>query len=144
VNRSREYRAEMRDSRIRHYFYGSDTKKLYPYSFDISFPQFIAYKIGSPNLPDSCLPIGTKSEDNSTKLLSVSPSVDLRNHILAISCATTVDELSKATTSNIYGFVAITNVDTERQVVTVLSPQPRPLPKNSILLLSEVEFVDLE
>lgn len=85
-----------------------------------------------------------RAEDNSTKLLPVQPNTELLNHILAISCATTLDELSKATTSNIYGFAAITNVDTERQVVTILSPQPRPLPKNCILLLSEIQFVDLE
>nr|XP_027205740.1 protein CLP1 homolog [Dermatophagoides pteronyssinus] len=57
VSRSREFRSEMRDQKIRSYFYGTETKPLYPYSFDIPFAQFTAYKIGSPNLPDSCLPI---------------------------------------------------------------------------------------
>ena len=134
----------MRDHRIRNYFYGSDAKRLYPFSFDIPFAQFAAYKIGSPNLPDSCLPIGMRAEDNSTKLLPVQPSIELMNHILAVSCTTTGDDMSKATTTNIYGFVAVTNVFTERQMVTVLSPQPRPLPKDSILLVSDIQFVDLE
>ncbi|KAJ6225492.1 hypothetical protein RDWZM_004037 [Blomia tropicalis] len=146
VSRTREFRAESRDERIRSYFYGNITKPLYPYSFDVPFSQFVVYKIGSPNLPDSCLPIGMRAEDNSTKLLPISPSIELRNHLLAISCATnnTTEELSKAIVSNVFGFVAVTNVDMERQVVTVLSPQPRPLPKNSVLLFSDIQFVDLE
>lgn len=133
----------MRDASTRNYFYGTASKPLYPYLFDIPFAQFNAYKVGSPNLPDSCLPLGMKPEDNSTKLTSVQPS-SLLNNILAISCATTEDDIQKAITTNIYGFIAVTKVDTERQMVTVLSPQPRPLPKNSILLLSDVQFVDLE
>ena len=84
-----------------------------------------------------------RAEDNSTKLLPVQPSLDLMNHIFAVSCGT-IDDMSKATTTNIYGFVAISNVDNERQVVTVLSPQPRPLPKNAFLLYSDIQFVDLE
>lgn len=132
----------MRDIRIRRYFYGSPDKPLYPFSFDIPFPQFNAFKIGSPNLPNSCLPIGMTAEDNSTKLLPVQPSKDLNNHILSISCTAVNDDLSKAITTNIYGFAAITNVDFDRQVVTILAPQPRPLPKNSILLISDVQYVD--
>ena len=34
-----------------------------------------------------------------------------------------------------------TNVDMERQSMTVLSPQPRPLPK-TLLLLSDIQFMD--
>lgn len=34
-----------------------------------------------------------------------------------------------------------TNVDTERQILTILSPQPKPLP-DACLILSDVQFVD--
>lgn len=48
-------------------------------------------------------------------------------------------------TTNVAGFVTITNVDVDRQIITVLSPQPKhELPKQVVFLLSEVEFVDLE
>lgn len=136
----------MRDYNIRTYFYGTSSKPLYPYSFDIPFTHFHAYKIGSPNLPDSCLPLGMKSEDNSTKLTPcpISSFNNFQHNIFAISCATTEDDIQKAVSTNIFGFIAVTKVDTERKILTVLSPQPRPLPKNSILLLSEVQFVDLE
>ncbi|KAH9506670.1 Cleavage polyadenylation factor subunit clp1 [Dermatophagoides farinae] len=148
VSRSREFRAEMRDQKIRSYFYGTTTKPFYPYSFDIPFAQFTAYKIGSPNLPDSCMPIGMKSTDNSTKLIPVQPSSSssssILNHIFSISCSTTEQDIDKVITTNIYGFIAVTQVHMDRQVVTVLSPQPRPLPKNYIFIMSDVQFVDLE
>ncbi|KAG4066347.1 hypothetical protein HA402_000571 [Bradysia odoriphaga] len=38
--------------------------------------------------------------------------------------------------TNVVGFICVTNVDTDRQTLTVLSPQPRPLP-NTVLLVSE-------
>lgn len=34
-----------------------------------------------------------------------------------------------------------TNVDMDRQTITVLSPQPRPLP-NNVLIFSEIQFMD--
>lgn len=33
------------------------------------------------------------------------------------------------------------NVDTDRQTITLLSPQPKPLP-NNILVLSDLQFMD--
>lgn len=34
-----------------------------------------------------------------------------------------------------------TNVDMDRQTITLLAPEPKPLP-NNILLLSELQFMD--
>ena len=46
------------------------------------------FKIGAPSLPDSCMPIGMKSEDNKTKLVAVNLNPrDLLNHLIAISLA---------------------------------------------------------
>lgn len=139
-----ENRAEMRDNRIRNYFYGTSAKPLYPFSIDIPFNQFTAYKVGSPNLPDSCLPIGMKSSDNSTKLMPITPSSSIDHHIFSILSLQDNQELDSLITTNILGFVAVSNVNMERQIVTLLSPQPKPLPKNSVFILSEVQFVDLE
>ena len=143
VERTRKLRVEARDARVRSYFYGTEKTNLFPYSFEVPFDKLRVYKVGAPNLPDSCMPIGMKTEDNLTKLVGVSPTAQtLLNHILAVSTATTVEDNMKVIESNLYGFVCVTNVDPERQVVTLLSPQQRPLPANSILLLSEVQFMD--
>jgi hypothetical protein len=42
---------------------------------------------------------------------------------------------------NLNRFLLRTNVDMEKQLMTVLSPQPRPLSRTR-LLLSEIQFVD--
>lgn len=72
VERSTATRAESRDARVREYFYGLRTP-LYPHSFDVRFSDVRIYKIGAPSLPDSCMPLGMKAEDNMTKLVAVLP-----------------------------------------------------------------------
>ncbi|XP_065360870.1 protein CLP1 homolog [Calliphora vicina] len=138
VERSKGLRAESRDQRIKEYFYGSKTP-FYPFSIEVKFADLKLYKIGSPPLPDSCMPIGMKAEDNKTKLVTVTPSHSLLHHILAVSFAETTDEDVIGT--NVAGFVCVTGVDMERQAITILSPQPRPLP-NTLLLLSDLQFMD--
>ena len=43
--------------------------------------------------------------------------------------------------TNVAGFVVVTEVKMEDQKMVVLSPQPRPLP-DTLLLLSDVQYVD--
>ncbi|GAB0090459.1 Protein CLP1 homolog [Sergentomyia squamirostris] len=138
VERSKQIRSESRDLRIREYFYGHKSP-LYPHSFDVKFTEMKIFKIGAPALPASCMPLGMKAEDNMTKLVAVQPGHNILHHILAISFAESAEE--DVIRTNVAGFVCVGNVDLERQVVTVLSPQPRPLP-NTIMLLSELQFVD--
>lgn len=138
VERSKAARAETRDLRIREYFYGQKSP-LYPHSFDVKFSEMKVFKIGAPSLPDSCMPLGMKAEDNMTKLVAVQPGHNLLHHILAVSFAESAED--EVILTNVAGFVCVENVDMERQVVTILSPQPRPLP-NTVLLISELQFVD--
>lgn len=138
VERSRHTRVEARDTRIREYFYGSKSP-LYPHSFDVKFDAMKVYKIGAPSLPDSCMPLGMKAEDNMTKLVQVQPGLNLLHHILAVSFAESPEE--DVISSNVAGFICVTDVDVERQICTVLSPEQRPLP-NTLLLMSEIQFMD--
>ncbi|CAO1407934.1 unnamed protein product [Diamesa serratosioi] len=138
VERSPTVRGESRDYRIREYFYGSRSP-LYPHSFDVKWSDMKLYKIGAPSLPDSCMPLGMKAADNMTKLVATQPGPALLHHLLAVSYAETIDQ--DVLKKNVYGFVCVTNVDVDRQTITVLSPQPRPLP-NTVLLLSELQFMD--
>lgn len=129
---------EARDARIREYFYGNRTP-LYPHSFDIKWTEIKIFKIGAPALPDSCLPLGMKAEDHLTKLVPIQPGPAILHHLLAVSFAENADD--DVIQTNVAGFVCVTNVDMERQTITVLSPQPRPL-RNNLLLLSEMQFMD--
>jgi polyribonucleotide 5'-hydroxyl-kinase len=140
VERNQEQRTAARDQRVKQYFYGP-TNNLFPHSFEVKFSEVKdkIYKIGAPTLPDSCMPLGMKSEENLTKLVHVQPNQrDLLNHLLAVSFATTDADLI---ISNIAGHVVVTDINMEEQKMTVLAPQPRPLP-NTLLLLSDVQFVD--
>jgi len=140
VTRTQDQRAVARDARVKRYFYGND-HKLFPHTFDVKFADLKdkIYKIGAPALPDSCMPIGMKQEDNQTKLVAVTPNPrDLVNHLLAVSFTSKMEELI---VTNVAGFVLVTDVNVEEQKVTLLSPQPKPLP-DTLLLLSDIVYVD--
>jgi len=140
VSRNQEQRAEGRDGRVKQYFYGPHNN-LFPHSFEVSFSEIKdkLFKIGAPELPDSCLPLGMKITDNKTKLVAVNPNPrDLLNHVLAISFTSATEDVI---ITNVAGFVVVTDIKVDEQKLVVLSPQPRPLP-DTLLLLSEVQYVD--
>jgi len=140
VSRNQEQRAESRDARVKQYFYGSHNN-LFPHSFEVSFSEIKdkLFKIGAPELPDSCLPLGMKISDNKTKLVAVNPNPrDLLNHVLAVSFTSATEDVI---ITNVAGFVVVTDIKMDEQKLVVLSPQPRPLP-DTLLLLSEVQYVD--
>lgn len=85
------------------------------------------------------MPLGMKATDNMTKMVVVQPGQNILHHILAISFAETADE--DVINANVLGFICVESVDAEQQTMTVLSPQPRPLP-NTVLLLSDLQFLD--
>lgn len=104
VERSKNLRIEARDARIREYFYG-DQAPLYPHSFDVKFSDIHICKVGAPSLPDSCMPLGMKAEDNKTKLVTIQPNMSLMHHILAATFAETVED--DVISSNIAGFICV-------------------------------------
>ncbi|XP_013170540.1 PREDICTED: protein CLP1 homolog isoform X2 [Papilio xuthus] len=138
AERSPAQRAEGRDARIREYFYGRRTP-YYPHSFDVKYSDLKIYKVGAPSLPDSCMPLGMRAEEALTKLVGVSPGPALQHRLLAVSFAAEPDD--QVPHCNLAGFVCVTAVDPERQTMTILSPQPRPLP-TTVLLLSELQYMD--
>lgn len=73
------------------------------------------------------------------KLVSVSSSHrELANRLLAVTFSETTDDI---VLNSVAGFICITEANIKENKLTILSPQPKPLPK-TILLLSEVQFVD--
>lgn len=141
---SPEGRAEHRDRRVEEYFYGSllrgGSARLYPHSFDLPFSWLRIYQIGAPEVPTSCLPLGLKKADHMTQLVEVQPSMSIANHVLSLVHS---GELDEAIRSNVKGFLCVTDVDADRQMITVISPQPRDrLPERPIFFLSKVQFLD--
>ncbi|XP_039298625.1 protein CLP1 homolog [Nilaparvata lugens] len=145
VEQNQSSRQETRDKRVREYFYGVSNPKgvggaiLHPHSFDVKWSDLKIFKIGAPSLPDSCMPLGMKAEDNMTKLVAVQPGPNLLHHLLAVSFASSAEE--DVINSNVAGFICVTAVDTDKQTLTILSPQPRPLPA-TVLILCDIQFMD--
>lgn len=146
VSKSQENRRENRDKRIKEYFYGLKLKEtgsgtqLYPHSFELSFNSFKIYQIGAPEVPNSCLPLGMKKEDHLTQLVEMKPSLNIQNHILSL---VNTNDLNEMIRTNVKGFVCVTNVDMDRQIITLISPQPRDkLPTNPVFLYSKIQFLD--
>jgi polyribonucleotide 5'-hydroxyl-kinase len=72
VSKSQELRTNTRNTRIREYFYGVKSN-FYPYSFDVKFNDAKIFRIGTPNLPDSLLPVGMSREENNTRVYRITP-----------------------------------------------------------------------
>ena len=143
------------------YFYGTRSSPLFPHSFEISYDkpaeeqELQIAKIGAEQLPDSCLPVGMVLEDHrlqvfdkrdillnfhSQKVVSVPITPALQNHVLALMPPdSTIDQTLLAKPA--IGFLVATGVNTADKVLTLLSPQPHPLPSR-VAILSEITFVD--
>ncbi len=145
VERSKECRREARDEKIREYFYGFRGVSFYPFSFEVRFSDVRIYKIGAPSIPDSCLPLGMSQDDTQLKLVPVTPGRDLTYHVLSVSSAEDGEEGSRKdiVESPVCGFIVVTYVDTQAQVMKVLSPAPRPLPRHTLLIM-DIRFMDMK
>ncbi|KAF4104981.1 polyribonucleotide 5'-hydroxyl-kinase Clp1 [Onychostoma macrolepis] len=148
VERSKDCRRESRDEKIREYFYGFRGTSFYPHAFDVRFSDVRIYKIGAPSIPDSCLPLGMSQDDTQLKLVPVSPGRDLTHHVLSVSSLDDDAEVGAGQSrgileSPVCGFIVVTAVDTQAQVMTVLSPAPRPLPRHTLLIM-DIRFIDLK
>lgn len=146
-SRSTEH-VEMRYARIKEYFYGTEHESYNPMTSEVKFSTFLKgriYKIGnSLMLPDSLMPLGRKAQDNQVKLSKYDcRASDLLHHILAISYCK-VDDVARdpecAMRSNIMGFICITNVRTDGEIVSILTPQK--CPPDHVLLYSDIQYMD--
>lgn len=142
VERSGSQRHESRDFRMREYFYGRPPHQTFhPHSFQVKLSDAKIFKIGAPAVPQSCMPLGMKGDETRTKLVAVTPTGPaLLHRLLAVSFATDENQEDVVKT-NVAGFVCVTDVDLEKGRMTVLSPQPAPLPK-TLLFLSDIQFMD--
>lgn len=104
VERSQSQRTEARDQGVREYFYGSRTL-LFPHSFEVRWNEARLFKIGTPVLPASCMPLGMKADDNLTKLIPVTPGANLLHHLLSVSFADSSED--DVVQTNVAGFVCV-------------------------------------
>ncbi|GFW49982.1 protein CLP1 homolog [Trichonephila clavipes] len=132
VERSQTVRCDFRDARVREYFYGP-RNELQPFTFDVKYSEIQVFRV--LELPQSQMgeiPSMTNVTLDHIRLVSVYPNRKLIDQVLSLSSADTVEKDLMLT--HVIGFICITGINEVENVITVLSPQPGPLPKKILLL----------
>ncbi|GFW50023.1 polyribonucleotide 5'-hydroxyl-kinase Clp1 [Trichonephila clavipes] len=133
IERNKTTRRDRRSYLIHEYFYGSQFS-IKPYTFDIKFSDIQIFRISSPTCKITFDRI--HDADKYISLLPVIISTDLLHYILALSYADTPEAVML---TSVLGFICVIAVDMEKQILTVLSPQPSPLPKK-FLIIGDVKY----
>lgn len=130
VSRNSKVRQKARSYRIREYFYGL-TNDLSPHANVANFSDFLVYRIGGgPQAPRSALPIGADPVANPLRIVPVNVDQELLHLVLAVSYAKDADQIIS---SNVAGFIFVTDVDTQRKTITYLAPSPGMLPSKYLI-----------
>lgn len=131
VLRNTKVRQKARSFRIREYFYGL-ANDLSPHSNIVNFSDISVYRIGGgPQAPRSALPIGAEPVADPTRLVAVNISRDLLHLVLAVSYAKEPDQIIS---SNVAGFIYVTDIDIQRKKITYLAPCPGELPSKFLIV----------
>ncbi|KAI3830998.1 hypothetical protein MKX03_019232 [Papaver bracteatum] len=131
VSRNAKVRQKARGFRIREYFYGL-TNDLSPHSNVANFSDLHVYKVGGgPQAPRSALPIGAEPTADPTRLVPVNINRDLLQVVLAVSYA---KEPSEIISSNVAGFIYVTDIDVQRKTITYLAPSLGELPSKYLIM----------
>ncbi|KAL8097807.1 protein CLP1 homolog [Apium graveolens] len=131
VSRNAKVRQKARGHKIREYFYGL-TNDLSPHSNVASFSDLTVFRVGGgPQAPRSALPIGAEPAADPTRLVQVKIDRDLLHLVLAVSYAKEPNEIIS---SNVAGFIYITDVDTQRNKITYLAPSAGDLPSRFLIV----------
>ncbi|KAK8930684.1 hypothetical protein KSP39_PZI016240 [Platanthera zijinensis] len=130
VHRDQNVHQNCRSYRIREYYHGIKNN-LSPYSFSMNFGEINVYRIGDgPQAPPSALPIGAEPASDPTRVVVVNIMPDLIHAILAISFAKEPDQIMS---SNIAGFLFVSEIDFDSKRITFLSPCPGELPSKLLI-----------
>ncbi|KAF7084364.1 hypothetical protein CFC21_088006 [Triticum aestivum] len=133
VLRNSKYRQKTRSFRIKEYFYGI-ANDLAPHSNVVNFSDVSVFRIGSGHqAPRSALPIGAEPVADPTRLVAVNISTDMVHTVLAVSYAKEPDGIIS---SNVAGFIHVTDVDIQRKKLTYIAPCPGDLPSRLLIASS--------
>ncbi|XP_020270004.1 protein CLP1 homolog [Asparagus officinalis] len=130
VPRNPKVRQKARSSRIREYFYGL-LDDLSPHSNIVNFSDISVFRIGGgPQAPRSALPIGAEPLADPVRLVPVTVNRDLLHLVLAVSYAKEPDQIIS---SNVAGFIYVTDIDIMRKTITFLAPCAGELPSKFLI-----------
>ncbi|KAF5749022.1 hypothetical protein HS088_TW04G00983 [Tripterygium wilfordii] len=131
VSRSAKVRQKTRSYRIREYFYGIGND-LSPHSSIANFSDLSIFRVGGgPQAPKSALPIGADRVADPLRLAPVEINRDMLHLVLAVSYAQEPDQILS---SNVAGFIYVTDIDMQRRKLTYLSPAAGALPSKYLIV----------
>ncbi|XP_074558927.1 protein CLP1 homolog [Curcuma longa] len=131
VLRNQKVRQKTRSLKIREYFYGP-VNDLSPHSNIVNFSDISVYRIGGgPQAPRSALPIGAEPVADPTRVVAVNINRDLLHLVLAVSYAKEPDQIIS---SNVAGYIYVTDIDVVRKKITYLAPCPGELPSKLLIV----------
>lgn len=147
VRRESTTRRRLRKSATKEYFYGKQHISLLSFSparMDIKLNTIKLYRAGGYQLSEGMRYLD--EDDNkhtSTELVSIPPTMELVNSVLGVIHPIDEDKYGSEETdpttemlmkSNITGFIVVVQLNTEQNIMTVLSPCPGSLPSKYLLV----------
>jgi polyribonucleotide 5'-hydroxyl-kinase len=140
VSRDMQARKKFRKNQLKEYFYGV-AHDLCPRSVQLQMQSVSFYKIvPAYQAPSSTLPVGMSVEQSTNnEPQKVNALLDMRHLIIAVSYAKKPEELVQ---TNIAGFLHITEVNFEKQIISALSPNFDP--PGDLILLSNIKYIEVD
>ena len=138
IPRDAEARRADRQNAIREYFYGP-ANDMHPHTTVMTFDVMKLCRVGGgPQAPSTALPIGAERAVDETLALPLEPAREMVHSLCAVSYCTDVD---LALSSNLAGFVIVSNVDEQLRRCHLLAPCAGRLP-SVVMLLSDLQSLD--
>ncbi|KXN71439.1 Clp1-domain-containing protein [Conidiobolus coronatus NRRL 28638] len=141
VNRDESFRRKVLMNHVKQYFYGNFKYDLTPFSNVVSFNNVEIYRVGGSVLaPTSALPVGTDRVVSETRIDKVDHKPSLLHSVLAVSSAQSNSE-TDLLTSNILGFIYVSEINEHRKTMTILAPNTGPLP-SKYLIMGSLKWIE--
>ena len=146
--------------RVKEYFYGTIKNDLTPFSQTVTFSDVVVRRVMEGSVaPSSTLPIGMEANPHEIKFIKVEAGDILLHSVLAVSYTplpgsvdpndpqakpklyTPEEECEALLSTNICGFVYVSEVDDTKRKMTILSPNPSRLPK-TFFIVGALKWLD--
>ena len=155
VPRNPSFRRSCRSLAIKQYFNGqtkasdggSAVSQFTPFLLELQFSDLVIKKLSGLSLTSSMLPVAAKQSTDPVQLHAVNICPGLKHAVLAVCHPHAWEQYeingnaSELYLSGVSGFVAVENVDIEREMLSLLCPSQGELP-TKILLQSDITWME--
>ena len=155
VPRNPSFRRSCRSLAIKQYFNGqtkvssggNTISQFTPFLLEVPFSDLTIKKLSGLSLASSMLPVAAKQSTDPVQLHPVNMSLAMKHAVLAVCHPQAWSQYERnGNASELYlagvsGFVAVENVDIDREIVSLLCPSQGDLPSR-VLLQSDITWME--